>query len=125
MVPPMGVIRKELIEDAHLDPSPYVEQVSTGELAHNSIEVMVATLGDTFWWNGLARDCQEYAEKCRVCNERKRKKEIEAQAGMTAVPWTGITGWTQGMTAVGESEMAAEMAMAMKKAAEEADKAKL
>lgn len=125
LVPPMGVIRKELIEDAHLDPSPYSEQVSVGDLAHNNIEVMVATLGDTFWWNGLARDCQEYVEKCQVCKERKRKEKIEPQDGMTPVPWTGVTGWTQGMTAVGESEMAAEMAVAMRKAAEQADKTKL
>ncbi|KIR98174.1 hypothetical protein L804_04636 [Cryptococcus deuterogattii 2001/935-1] len=86
LVPPVGVIRKELIEDAHLEPSPYSEQVPVGDLAHNNIEIMVVSLGDTFWWDGLARDCQECFEKCQVCKVRKRKDEIEAQAGMTTLP---------------------------------------
>nr|ODN86635.1 hypothetical protein L203_03882 [Cryptococcus depauperatus CBS 7841] len=125
LVPPQGVIRNELIEDAHMDVSVYGEQPENGQAAHNEAEIMVETLGDTFWWNGLAKQCVEYVEQCKVCRERRRVEEIEERAGMTAVPWTGVTGWTHGTEVVGESEMAAEMAFAMRKAQEDADKTKL
>ncbi|WVQ80424.1 hypothetical protein IAT38_002529 [Cryptococcus sp. DSM 104549] len=123
LVPPRGAIRDELISDAHLDPAPGQTPPPAGTSAHNSAGVMLEVMGDTFWWNGMAGDCQKWEDECGVCRERRRREEIEERTGMTAVPWTGVTGWTKGDDAVGESEMAAEMAVAMRRAQEEADRA--
>ncbi|WVQ76378.1 hypothetical protein IAR50_006043 [Cryptococcus sp. DSM 104548] len=133
LVPPKGSIRQELVEDSHLDFSPFGDgDDSAGEVAHNSAEVMVATLQQTFWWSTLSSDSYTYISKCSVCQQKQeaseameRRERMEEKAGMTAVPWTGITGWTARGTktgdGVGESAMAVEMAYAMRKAEEEAN----
>ncbi|TYJ54251.1 hypothetical protein B9479_005096 [Cryptococcus floricola] len=133
LVPPKGAIRQELVEDSHLDPSPFGEENdAVGGVAHNGAEVMAVTLQQTFWWTSLPSDCYAHISKCPVCRQRQeeaeameRRERMEEKAGMTAVPWTGITGWTARETeaggGVGESAMAVEMAYAMRKAEEEAN----
>lgn len=134
LVPPSGTIREELIEDVHLE---LLESADgeEGSSAHYGPGVMFEKLTETFWWATLQADVDKWVKTCRVCNAaeieaRERLDALEGRTGMTAVPFTGVTGWTgapTGATALGgktgrggESAMAVEMAFAMRKAQEEA-----
>ncbi|WRT63621.1 uncharacterized protein IL334_000544 [Kwoniella shivajii] len=80
LVPPKGVIRIELIQDAHFDAHPdyppsLASEFQEGQIAHNRLEVMVDILSSTFWWNGMAIDCKEFVENCNTCVERLKDKE--------------------------------------------------
>ncbi|KAK8845400.1 hypothetical protein IAR55_006113 [Kwoniella newhampshirensis] len=89
LVPPKGTIRKELIEDAHLDPDPSSSSLSEtnhGGMAHNDVEATMEILSRTFWWNGMDLDVREWVERCKVCKERERKGN---QAGLTGVSLDG------------------------------------
>ncbi|WVQ94052.1 hypothetical protein IAU59_001130 [Kwoniella sp. CBS 9459] len=87
LVPPRGVIRLELVEDAHLDPvvepSPYVSKSDNGPAAaaaaaaHNSAEAMMDVLGKTFWWNDMYLDIEDYIASCRVCRERREEQRLK------------------------------------------------
>ena len=121
LVPPAGEIRWELLEDAHY---PLVEpggNEKTADRGHQGVEDMLAEMSETFWWLGMEEDIEEFVKHCEACARAK----IDLKPGMTAVPFTGITDWTEpgkaGGRNVEESAMAAEMAYAMRKADEEAD----
>ncbi|WVW81693.1 hypothetical protein I302_103688 [Kwoniella bestiolae CBS 10118] len=81
LVPPSGVIRLELLQDAHLDRYPPDEGVTPGGglegkgegEAHNGLEIMITSLNENFWWNGMEIDCKEFIENCQVCFERLRE----------------------------------------------------
>ncbi|OCF36081.1 hypothetical protein I316_01953 [Kwoniella heveanensis BCC8398] len=166
LVPPRGVIRLELLEDAHLDSvDTLIQEDGVGGedgSAHNSVEVMMSVLGKTFWWNDMFLDVEDYIASCKICRERreedrlKEKYEYErkrqsrgtrakARAGAGAgvvneseVPWTGIITASDISAGPGEkaasgghgpvprqnrsqSQMAADMAIAMRKAQEDAE----
>lgn len=121
LVPPKGEIRAEILEDAHHEPD------ENGNSAHGDKREMMEILGETFWWMSMEEDVEAYIERCVGCAyDRGGVAGIAGlKAGMTPVPFTGITGWTAGMTeggGPGDSAMAAEMAFAMRKAEEEAAK---
>ncbi|WVF66437.1 hypothetical protein IAT40_001177 [Kwoniella sp. CBS 6097] len=179
LVPPRGVIRLELMEDAHLDPVQDSDRTQhnnvhdrDGSAAHNSIETMIAVLSKTFWWNDMHLDIEDYIATCRVCRERREEQRLKdkyeyqskrrsAAAAKTGgvgvvirdgngngeVPWTGIVtatasdvSWAPGGSGGGlgrskgmdgrpgpgpvlrQSQMAAEMAIAMRKAQEDAER---
>ncbi|WWD22346.1 hypothetical protein CI109_106837 [Kwoniella shandongensis] len=124
LVPPQGEIRRELIEDAHFDPVPSGSPSSSQSAsAHNDLDTMMEVLSQTFWWNGMSKDVRQWLDGCKVCQERKRREVMEQRAGMTAVPWTGVTQGND--TTMGQSAMAAEMAYAIRKAEEEAAEGRL
>ena len=120
LVPPQGVIRREILEDIHNT----VEE--DGRNAHYASGPMLEILSQTFWWHGMEEDVAAFIDGCAGC-AFERGHGVEGidgmKAGMTPVPFTGVTGWTGGLeTSVGESAMAAEMAFAMRKAEQEAER---
>ena len=123
LVPPSGEIRRELLEDAHAPLPKNGEVTDKDEAIHKSVQGMLAELSETFWWMALEEDAMDFVKTCEECARRK----IELKPGMTALAFTGVTGWTEevgdktGIDAVGESAMAAEMAFAMRKAEAEAE----
>lgn len=114
LVPPAGSIRHELLTDAHL-------QSETGS-GHSGAGEMLDQLGEVFWWMKMEVDVRAFCEGCVECKAKVR----ELGPGMTSLPFTGVTGWAEmgeGKTAgPGESAMAAEMAFAMRRAEEEAER---
>jgi hypothetical protein len=125
LVPPHGVIRRELLEDAHLE---LLEGEEGGGSAHWGPQTMLGKLEETFWWPDLDLDVEAFVSQCAVCvgngTREDERVERELKPGMTPVPFTGVTGWTGMDTGVlqrgvGESAMAAEMAFAQRKAEEE------
>ncbi|WWC97157.1 hypothetical protein V866_004036 [Kwoniella sp. B9012] len=76
LVPPKGVIRLELLQDAHLDYYPYEGGPlnNRGWEAHNGLEIMIQSLNRNFWWNGMEIDCKEFIENCQFCFERLREE---------------------------------------------------
>jgi len=108
LVPPNGVIRREVLEDAHIDEG----GKHLGHLA------MTAQLGEVFWWVGMENDIGLVISKCGVCqNGHGSDQQAARETGM----FTGVTAWT----GVDEDEkkenaLAADMAIAMRRADEEA-----
>ncbi|ORY25171.1 hypothetical protein BCR39DRAFT_561202 [Naematelia encephala] len=127
LVPPAGIIRQEILEDIHLGTS--------DDDAHVGVDEMIRRVEEVFWWMTVEEDCLAYVSKCAHCAkdgelgtslgiEEKSKSKSEAQK-QTALPFTGVTDWTDdlgGHYTAGESTMAAEMAVAMRKAEEDAEK---
>ncbi|RXK39138.1 hypothetical protein M231_03643 [Tremella mesenterica] len=128
LVPPAGV-RTELLEDVHLAPD------EEGQSAHHLADEMLKILSETFWWVGMEEDVRAYIGKCGYCALREDKEQekdwMEGRSppalkpGMTPVEFTGVD-WTANDTGVvadrwgvGESAMAADMAVAMRKAQED------
>ncbi|WVQ64713.1 uncharacterized protein L199_002880 [Kwoniella botswanensis] len=76
LVPPGGVIRLELLQDAHLDCYPHEGGPlnDRGLEAHNGLEIMIQSLNQNFWWNGMEIDCKEFIENCQFCFERLREE---------------------------------------------------
>ncbi|KAK6905109.1 hypothetical protein I204_07903 [Kwoniella mangroviensis CBS 8886] len=76
LVPPKGVIRLELLQDAHLDYHPHEGGTldDRGLEAHNGLEIMIQSLNQNFWWNGMEIDCKEFIENCQFCFERLREE---------------------------------------------------
>jgi hypothetical protein len=111
LVPPNGVIRAEVLEDAHIN--------EEGE--HKAFLGMTSQLGEVFWWVGMEEDIERQIKQCEGCSGVGRggeKAETDFEEG-----YTGVTGWT----GVDEDEkkegaMAADMAMAMRRAEEDAKK---
>ena len=104
LVPPRGGIRVELLEDAHV--------------GCVGAERMVDELGSTFWWPSIEGDVRIYVAQCGKCKGRPRQED---DAEGLERPYTGVTAWTQDR----DGELAADMAMATRKAAEDAEKAAL
>lgn len=140
LVPPKGDIRKEIMEDAHHEPD------SSGNSEHHDLKTMIELLAETFWWETMKEDVKGYVDGCAGCKYDKGGVGGIAgmKAGMTPVPFTGVTGWTDevrggggegmktgvtgvtgGMTAGEDSVMAVEMAYAMRKAEEQAERDRL
>jgi hypothetical protein len=127
LIPPdHGDIRKEIIQDAHL----LLDEI-TGHPAHLDLEDISRELGQTFWWMNIEEDVKAYVDQCPGCKYDKGGVGGLAglKPGMTPVPYTGVTGWTEEMKTrggldtaadggIGQSAMAAEMAFAMRKAQE-------
>jgi len=127
LVPPRGEIRRELLEDAHHEPD------ENGNSAHCSAEAMIYSLNETFWWQGMEQDVEGFVSQCAGCKyDRGGVAGVNGlKAGMTPVPYTGVTGWTEKGDAgshasgIGASAMAAEMAFAMRKAEEQAENGRI
>jgi hypothetical protein len=113
LVPPNGVIRREVLEDAHVD--------EKGK--HLGYLAMTSQLGEVFWWVGMENDIELEIGKCEHCQGHKKgagdqtARELDDGRSM----YTGVTGWT----GVDEDEkkenaLAADMAIAMRRADEEA-----
>ncbi|WWC58023.1 uncharacterized protein I303_100558 [Kwoniella dejecticola CBS 10117] len=91
LIPPKGIIREELLEDAHLDVYPGISEENRDcnqnqdqatdqgdhlvQDAHNELEIMIVILSKNFWWNGMEIDCKEYIEGCQVCFENLRERQ--------------------------------------------------
>ena len=113
LVPPNGVIRREVLEDAHVDE----------EGKHLGYLGMASQLGEVFWWVGMEEDIELEIKKCVTCQKGQSAGD---QTGVTDGGndmYTGVTGWT----GVDEDEkkenaLAADMAIAMRRADEEAKK---
>jgi len=108
LVPPSGVIRREVLEDAHVDEG--------GK--HLGYLAMTAQLGEVFWWVGMEKDIELENSKCIVC---QKGHGVGDQTARETGMFTGVTGWT----GVDEDEnkenaLAADMAIAMRRADEEA-----
>lgn len=112
LVPPNGVIRAEVLEDAHIG--------DDGE--HKAFLGMLSQLGEVFWWVGMEQDIERHIARCGVCagnTDNGKYQGAGAEDGRSM--YTGVTGWT----GVDEKErreeaMAADMAIAMRKAEEDA-----
>lgn len=121
LVPPRGEIRQELLEDAHHEPDEH------GNSGHCSAQDMLRDLNETFWWQGMEQDVESMIAQCAGCKYDKGGVAgvVGMKAGMTPVPYTGVTGWSETKTAadggLGASAMAAEMAFAMRQAEEQAE----
>jgi hypothetical protein len=142
LVPPCGIIRQELIEDAHLEGAQSGGSESGGSAnGHWAPGVMLRNMADTFWWPTMESDVEAAVDRCAICQRdgipanalghaesvgAAQPPASEIKLGMTPVPFTGVTGWTglqtgwEGKGGEGRSAMAAEMAVAMRKADEEA-----
>lgn len=120
-MPPRGQIRQELMDDAHHQLDDHAAS------RHCPADQMLKDLSETFWWREMDIDVEDYILQCAGCKYDKGGVAgvRGMKAGMTPVPFTGVTGWTGDMTAhggvtgVAESAMAAEMAFAMRKAEEQ------
>ena len=123
LVPPRGVV-DEILEDAHHEPD------EAGNSTHMPMEGMLEVLSVTFWWMTMEEDVARYVAGCAGCAyDRGGVAGVEGyKPGMTPVPFTGVTGWTAGVSekgGPGDSAMAAEMAFAMRKAEEDAERDRL
>lgn len=113
LVPPNGVIRQEVLQDVHIDE----------EGKHLGYLAMTGQLGEVFWWVGMEEDIELEIGRCETCRTALRGGD---QTGVTddgRSMYTGVTGWT----GVDEDEkrenaLAADMAIAMRRADEEAKK---
>lgn len=126
LVPPAGGIRVELLKDAHFE---VLDQGDEGGSAHWGPETMLAKMGETFWWPGIDDDCRVLVENCERCRgDGIIRDEGELKLGMTPLPYTGMKsgGYAGEMTAKitngGESAMAADMAYAMRRAEDDANR---
>jgi hypothetical protein len=118
LVPPNGVIRAEVLEDAHIG------QEGEGQGEHKGYLGMMSQLGEVFWWVGMEEDVENCIAKCgcaRTGTGMGGAGEAEPEDGRSM--YTGVTGWS----GVDEDEkrehaLAAEMAIAMRRADEDAKK---
>jgi hypothetical protein len=114
LVPPNGVIRKEVLEDAHV--------MEDGQ--HRGYLSMVSQMGEVFWWVGMEDDIELEIERCAVCaqgqthNKGQGQSEVDDEKSM----YTGVTGWSVDEDEKRENALAADMAIAMRRADEEAKK---
>lgn len=138
LVPPNGVIRREILEDTHIDPQ---------DQEHRGYEEMLDELERVFWWVGMEDDIDTYMSKCVSCAQRQLERGTAtgsgSGSGRVQLPrseqgqigtmddedgskstYTGITGWTGDEDIEGEQEgdIAVEMAVAMRKANEDAQR---
>lgn len=161
LVPPRGVVRWEILEDAHLGELGDGDGgggAEGGGQGHVVVERMMQVLSETFWWDGMRGDVETFVKTCRHCQagpssrgtDAVRPQQVDTADGyggldvqvdededdvslggkrMTELPtaltgYTGLdTGW-EGMKTGhtgGESAMAVEMAVAMRKAKEDAE----
>lgn len=134
LVPPKGLIRREILGDSHLDPD------QGGR--HRGYEEMLHELEKVFWWVGMEGDIESHILHCPSCVQLLRQdgqnqypnQQVQSERG--EVGWkseadskstyTGITGWTGDETGrerdESEADMAVEMAVAMRKANEDAQR---
>lgn len=112
LVPPNGVIRREVLEDAHVDE----RGIHLGYLA------MTAQLGEVFWWVGMEEDIEKEIGRCSTCQKGPGHGSGDRTARETGM-FTGVTGWTgSDEDEKKENALAADMAIAMRRADEEAKK---
>jgi len=118
LVPPNGVIRREVLEDAHV--------MEDGQ--HRGYLSMVSQLGEVFWWVGMEDDIELEIGRCAACAQTQTthiKGQGPLQAGAGEVDdgksmFTGVTGWSVDEDEKKENALAADMAIAMRRANEEA-----
>lgn len=109
LVPPSGLIRRELLEDCHID-----EQG-----VHAGYEAMLDELERVFWWVGMEDDIEEHVARCGLCRQAGSVGKGDTDGSRSMYTGTGTgTGTVDG----GESAIAADMAIAMRKAKEEAER---
>ena len=137
LVPPKGLIRREILGDSHLNPD------QGGR--HRGYEEMLDELEKVFWWVGMEGDIESHILHCPSCAQLQLQQpqdgqnqypnqQVQSERG--EVGWkseadskstyTGITGWTGDEPGrardESEADMAVEMAVAMRKANEDAQR---
>lgn len=122
LVPPVGIIRQEILEDAHV-----IEDQYDGRLHHLPNNDTLREVAQTYWWPSLEHDVFNLVKSCSQCtggldpfgDPTTHVEHERRQSGMYTEP-TGVTGWTGLPTtrSRGDSAMAAEMAVAIRKAQE-------
>jgi hypothetical protein len=118
LVPPNGVIRREVLQDAHI--------AEDGK--HKQYQTMVNEMGEIFWWAGMQDDIELEIATCQVCAKNGNEgpgvqglKVGDHGTGDSRSMYTGVTGWSKEDTAEErEREMAAEMAIAIRRADDDA-----
>lgn len=110
LVPPNGMIRRELLDDSHIS--------EAGE--HRGYEEMLDELERVFWWVGMEEDIERYITRCGLCLQKAAARQpVGEKTGADDVKstYTGVTGLTGDER---ETDMAVHMAVAIRKAQEEA-----
>jgi hypothetical protein len=89
---------------------------------------MVNEMGEIFWWAGMQDDIELEIATCQVCAKNGNEgpgvqglKVGDHGTGDSRSMYTGVTGWSKEDTAEErEREMAAEMAIAIRRADDDA-----
>jgi hypothetical protein len=91
---------------------------------------MLDELEKVFWWAGMEQDIESYLAQCPLCAHQHHQSERgvvgwKSEDDGSKSTYTGITGWTGEETGRADDEdgdMAVEMAVAMRKANEDAQR---
>lgn len=134
LVPPNGLIRLEILGDSHID----IDAQAQGRHRHRDYEEMLNELENVFWWVGMEQDIESHLAQCQLCHQAQAEPQPQQhQSERGIVGWksdndgskstyTGITGWTgedtQEVDDDDDGNMAVEMAVAMRKANEDAQR---
>ena len=127
LVPPNGLIRREILSESHID--------IDAQGRHRGYDQMLNELEKVFWWVGMEQDIESHLAQCPL-GHQTQPQHHQSERGVVGwksdndgskSTYTGITGWTGDDSQEVDDDddngnMAVEMAVAMRKANEDAQR---